>query len=125
MMVALKSGMGVSRCAFAASIDEPQFWQNAFSSFTAVPHLGQLIINLIRRQSRLERPRALRPCGGKFADCAIWKNRGRLGDSHPIKKARAGSSAGARQYKQICPPLPVEFRAGAAFRKHRRGRANC
>jgi hypothetical protein len=52
--VAPKSGRGVSRSAFAASIGEPQLWQNAFSSLTAVPHLGQLIIDLIRPPFRLE-----------------------------------------------------------------------
>ncbi len=46
MMVAPKSGIGL-RFAFAASIGEPHLWQKAFSSFTASPHLGQLIINLI------------------------------------------------------------------------------
>jgi len=46
MMVAPKSGIG-PRFAFAASIGEPQLWQKAFSSLTASPHLGQLIINLI------------------------------------------------------------------------------
>jgi len=46
MMVAPKSGMG-PRFAFEASIGEPQCWQKAFSSRTASPHLGQLIISLM------------------------------------------------------------------------------
>jgi hypothetical protein len=75
-MVALKSGRGVSRRAFAASIGEPQLWQNAFSSLTAVPHLGQLIINFIRSPSRLAPPWRRPPSDEEFDNCVVLNNRG-------------------------------------------------
>jgi hypothetical protein len=45
-------------------MDEPQFWQKAFSSRTAAPHFGQLTMSLNhRRATRNALARACRPAG--------------------------------------------------------------
>ena len=108
MMVAPKSGIGL-RFAFAASIGEPHLGQKAFSSFTASPHLGQLIINFISPPScHLNALTLTANAPEDFVLARCLRIRGRLNLRSSIKwHALYFFFAGARQYKQICPALPV------------------